>query len=154
MGAAWRSLAVVQRLGSRLVTRGLNATGLAKTVRAARARCLRRAAASRARCFARRCRHRLTAPPLPLPLTSPQLSDTASSRWYLLIECLPHVLGSIALRFLLADVLGLELFAVDVVSGFANSAIFVIAIMLAGVLEDYKESEGFPAEIAAHFDSM
>ena len=83
-----------------------------------------------------------------------QLSDTASSRWYLLIECLPHVLGSIALRFVLADVLGLELFAVDVVSGFANSAIFVIAIMLAGVLEDYKESEGFPAELAAHFDSM
>ena len=29
-----------------------------------------------------------------------------------------------------------------------------VAIMLAGVLEDYKESEGFPAEIASHFDSM
>jgi hypothetical protein len=105
----------------------------------------------------RRLRRRL--PPLtPLPARARaplgQLSDTASSRWDLLIECLPHVLGSIALRFVLADVLGLELFAVDVVSGFANSAIFVIAIMLAGVLEDYKESEGFPAELASHFDSM
>ena len=53
------------------------------------------------------------------------LAETASSRWYLLIECLPHVLGSIAMRFVLADVLNLELFAVDVVGGFANSAIFV-----------------------------
>jgi hypothetical protein len=92
--------------------------------------------------------------PLSLCALAAQLSDTASSRWYLLIECLPHVLGSIAMRFVLADMLGLELFAMDVVSGFANSAIFVIAIMLAGVLEDYKESEGFPAELASHFDSM
>ena len=62
---------------------------------------------------------------LPPHRCSLQLSDTTSSRWYLLIECLPHVLGSIARRFMLADVLGLELFANDVVSGFANSAIFV-----------------------------
>ena len=143
MGAAWRSLAVAQRLGSRICTRGLNATGLAKTVRAAAPARAHTAAAG-------------TSAAHPLPPRTPlgQLSDTASSRWYLLIECLPHVLGSIALRFVLADVLGLELFAVDVVSGFANSAIFVIAIMLAGVLEDYKESEGFPAELASHFDSM
>ena len=59
------------------------------------------------------------------PFALAQLSETASSRWYLLIECLPHVFGSIALRFVLADVLGLEIFAMDVVSGFANSAIFV-----------------------------
>ena len=42
----------------------------------------------------------------------------------------------------------------DTVSAFSNSAIFVVAIMLSGVLEDYKESEGFPAEIAAQFDSI
>jgi hypothetical protein len=133
MGAAWRSLAVVQRMASRVATRGLNATGLAKTVRAERSRRRTRGARAPGRTSdaARGLAphpHSLTYSLTPVripPFALAQLSETASSRWYLLIECLPHVFGSIALRFVLADVLGLEIFAMDVVSGFANSAIFV-----------------------------
>ena len=134
MGAAWRSLAVVQRMASRVATRGLNATGLAKTVRAERSRRRTRGArapgrtSDAARGLPLTHTHSLTYSLTPVripPFALAQLSETASSRWYLLIECLPHVFGSIALRFVLADVLGLEIFAMDVVSGFANSAIFV-----------------------------
>ena len=78
------ALGVLSRLAERVMKRGLDATGLAKT-----------------------------------------LTDTAKSRWYLLVECLPHVLGSIAMRFVLADVMGFEIFDLDTVGAFANSAIFV-----------------------------
>jgi hypothetical protein len=80
--------------------------------------------------------------------------DTEGSRWYILLAIAPNILGSVALRFVLGDLLQLELFDQDTVSAFSNSAIFVIAIMLAGVLEDYKESEGFPAELAAQLDAV
>lgn len=82
------------------------------------------------------------------------LADTASSRWYLLLDCVPTCCGVLAMRFLVADVMGLHFFPLETISSFANSAIFILAIMLAGVLEDYKESESIPAEIASCFDAI
>ena len=83
------------------------------------------------------------------------LATATSSRWYLILEIMPQVIFCIVARFLICDLFNFPgLFPADTVSNFSNSAIFVVAIMLAGVLEDYKESEGFPATIASHFDAI
>jgi hypothetical protein len=50
--------------------------------------------------------------------------------------------------------LGLSFFDEQLVAGFSNSAIFVLAILMAGVLEDYKESEAMPAALATSFDAV
>jgi hypothetical protein len=46
------------------------------------------------------------------------------------------------------------IFAAETVTPFTTASMFVIALMLSGVLEDYKESEKIPAEIACALDSL
>ena len=53
------------------------------------------------------------------------IAATAASRWYLLLEIMPQIFVTLAVRFVLADCIGLEIFDVDTVSAFSNSAIFV-----------------------------
>ena len=36
-----------------------------------------------------------------------RLADTAASRWYIIVEILPYIVGSIFARVVLADVLGM-----------------------------------------------
>ncbi len=84
----------------------------------------------------------------------PLLERLVGTRWYLLGRTVPYVIVSFAARFLLADVLRLEIFSKDLVSGFAQSAIFVLAILISGVLEDYKEAEAMPADLASELMGM
>ncbi len=53
------------------------------------------------------------------------IAATAASRWYLLLEIIPQIIVTLFIRFLLADCIGIEIFDVDTVSDFSNSAIFV-----------------------------
>jgi hypothetical protein len=53
------------------------------------------------------------------------IAATAASRWYLLLEIMPQIFVTLAVRFVLADCLRIEIFDVDTVSAFSNSAIFV-----------------------------
>ena len=48
------------------------------------------------------------------------------------------------------------MFAVDasVVSSFLGASIFVLAIVLGGVMQDYKESEKIPSEIESQFQFL
>jgi len=72
-----------------------------------------------------------------LPCVAPALAGVAGSRWYILLSVLPKVGLCLALRAA-ALALGLTFFSEDLVNGFSNSAIFVVAILMSGVLEDYK----------------
>jgi hypothetical protein len=67
---------------------------------------------------------------LSLPLT---LASLVPGRWRLMAENLPLVLLSLALR-LLVELLGLGVISADTVGAFSNSAIFVIALMVSGVV--------------------
>ena len=53
------------------------------------------------------------------------IAATAASRWYLLLEIMPQIFVTLLIRFILADCLRIEIFEVDTVSAFSNSAIFV-----------------------------
>jgi hypothetical protein len=53
------------------------------------------------------------------------IAATAASRWYLLLEIIPQIIVTLIIRFILADCLGIEIFDVETVSDFSNSAIFV-----------------------------
>lgn len=62
------------------------------------------------------------------------------------MRCTPSVINrvpapSLPRAALLPAPLCRTIFDNDTVSAFSNSAIFVVAIMLSGVLEDYKEAE-------------
>ena len=53
-----------------------------------------------------------------------RLADTASSRWYIIVEILPYIVGSLFARALFADVLGLCVFvAAGVPSAAAASSL-------------------------------
>ena len=81
-------------------------------------------------------------------------SALLESRWYLLLRTLPKVAAALALRLLCAHALGMEWFSAETVNGFSQSAIFVLAILVSGVLEDYKESEGLPAALASEVEGL
>jgi hypothetical protein len=78
-----------------------------------------------------------------------------AGRWYLLIEILPPVVIVSVLRLVLAWQLP-NLCSIDpgTVAAFSNSAIFVIALMLACVLTNYGEAEAIPGEIASELDAL
>jgi len=67
---------------------------------------------------------------------------------------LPKCLYAILLRLFLAELLNIRIFSTDLANTFSQSAIFVLAILIAGVLEDYKEAETVPASIAACLDDF
>ena len=81
------------------------------------------------------------------------ITELLNTRWYLLLRTLPKLLVALLLRAV-AELLGLEIFSAEIVAGFANSAIFVVAILMSGVLEDYKESESLPSSLASDVEGM
>jgi hypothetical protein len=81
------------------------------------------------------------------------ITELLNTRWYLLLRTLPKLLVALLLRAV-AELLGLEIFSAEIVAGFANSAIFVVAILMSGVLEDYKESESLPSSVARVVEGM
>ena len=81
------------------------------------------------------------------------IGRVAGSRWYLLLRTVPRVILACLTRLVLVDWLHLGVFPADIVNTFSQTAIFVVAILLSGVLEDYKEAEGFPDALAAEFEA-
>ena len=83
-----------------------------------------------------------------------------------LLTVVPLVLLTVLVRVLLQvltrgefssspDAAGFQgIFAAETVTPFTTASMFVIALMLSGVMEDYKESEKIPAEIACALDSL
>jgi hypothetical protein len=82
------------------------------------------------------------------------IASLLETRWYLLLRTIPKMLVGVALRFFCAEVLGIEVFSADIVNGFSQSPVFVLAILISGVLEDYKESEGMPATLASEVEGI
>ena len=82
------------------------------------------------------------------------LASLLESRWYLLLRTLPKVFVACLARLIVGELLGIKLFSSEIVNGFSQSAIFVLAILISGVLEDYKEGEGLPASLASEVEGM
>ena len=71
------------------------------------------------------------------------------------LATLPWVALVLLVRALLEVFLGFEgIFSAETVTPFTTASMFVIAIILGGVLEDYKEAERIPAEMAGALDSL
>ncbi|MBI3430251.1 MAG: hypothetical protein HY050_09420 [Actinobacteria bacterium] len=76
------------------------------------------------------------------------------SRYKVLLEAWVIVSGVIGLK-LIADFLNLEFINMTpLFTSIIAGSVFVISIILAGTMADYKESEKMPAEIVASLDSI
>lgn len=73
-----------------------------------------------------------------------------------MVKVIPWTLLCIGIRVALAlsplEFIGV--FATDTITPFTTASMFVIAIVLDGVLEDYKEAEQIPAQIVGAFDAL
>jgi hypothetical protein len=87
---------------------------------------------------------------------APLLARLGFARYKIFLKVVPVVVISIGVRAILeATVDGFDgLIASTTVTPFATASMFVIALMLAGVLEDYKEAERIPANLTNVFDSL
>lgn len=75
-------------------------------------------------------------------------------RWRIATETLLIVAGIVALR-LLAHFLSIDFIALSpLYSSVVGGGIFVIGLLVAGTLVDYKEAEKMPAEIAAGLENI
>ena len=76
------------------------------------------------------------------------LCGAGADRLYLLADVLPLALAACALRGA-AQAAGVQpLFDAETTTSFTQAALFVIAIVLSGVLQEYGEAERLPAELA------
>ncbi len=75
-------------------------------------------------------------------------------RWRLLVDTAIIMAVILAVK-LIADALGWEFFHVSpLFTSIIAGGIFIVSILLAGTLADYKESEKLPSEIAAALESI
>jgi len=92
-----------------------------------------------------------------MPLTDRIRQMRQSMRWRrraLLVGTLPPVLAVVAAKLAL-EWLGLEFISVSPLhTSVVAGAIFIIGLMLAGMMSDYKESERLPTETAAAMESI
>ncbi len=76
-------------------------------------------------------------------------------KWKLMLTTMPYVLVAVALRLILDYVLKfhgvVEFTDVGMV---LTGGVFLIGVMLAGTMSDYKESEKLPAEVACVLETM
>lgn len=100
----------------------------------------------------RRVLHRLTK----LPEHADVFVRLGLARFEVILKVLPVVTLAVIIRASLefSDVNFKGIIASETVTPFATASMFVIALMLAGVLEDYKEAERIPANIANSMDSL
>lgn len=69
-------------------------------------------------------------------------------RWSILLKVFSFVLVLLAIKVVI-EFLGLDLIAISpLVTAFVGGVIFLIAIILAGTLSDYKEGEKIPSELS------
>jgi len=91
-----------------------------------------------------------------LPEHAPLIARLGFARYKIFIKVIPIVIISIAIRAILEATIDSfdGLIQSSTVTPFAASSMFVIALMLAGVMEDYKEAERIPANITNIIDSL
>lgn len=76
------------------------------------------------------------------------------TKWGLILKAFWITMGLLVVR-LVFDYLGLDLLSVtNLITAFIGGAIFTIAIIFAGTLTDYKESERIPGEIVTSIRSL
>jgi uncharacterized membrane protein len=75
-------------------------------------------------------------------------------KWGIIIKAFIIILPLVAIKTVL-HFLNLEIIAVGpVITALVAGVFFVIAIILSGVLADYKESEKIPGELAASIEAL
>jgi len=74
----------------------------------------------------------------------------------MVVRVLPFMLAPLGLRILLQFLIpGWDgIFEVTSVTPFATATMFIMAVLLGGVLEDYKEAEKVPSELSNSLDSL
>ena len=79
---------------------------------------------------------------------------TFMTKWGLIFKALGITLALLVVR-LVFDYLGFDILSVtNLITAFIGGAIFTIAIIFAGTLTDYKESEKIPGEIVTSIRSL
>ena len=78
------------------------------------------------------------------------------ARYKVILQVIPWTLLCLGIRLALAlsPIQFTGVFATETVTPFTTSSMFVIAIILAGVLDDYKEAEKIPADIVCTLDAL
>lgn len=78
------------------------------------------------------------------------------SKYKVILQVIPWTLLCLGIRLALAlsPIQFTGVFATETVTPFTTSSMFVIAIILAGVLDDYKEAEKIPADIVCTLDAL
>lgn len=78
------------------------------------------------------------------------------SHYKVILHVIPWTLLCLGIRLALAlsPIQFTGVFATETVTPFTTSSMFVIAIILAGVLDDYKEAEKIPADIVCTLDAL
>jgi hypothetical protein len=78
------------------------------------------------------------------------------SRYKVILQVIPWTLLCLGIRLALAlsPIQFTGVFATETVTPFTTSSMFVIAIILAGVLDDYKEAEKIPADLVCTIDAL
>jgi hypothetical protein len=75
--------------------------------------------------------------------------------WRLLIETAVIVVGIVLVKVLFVEQLSLEFFTLSpLFTSIIAGGIFVVSILLAGVIADYKESDKVPSEISAAIEAI
>lgn len=83
------------------------------------------------------------------------LSRLGLLRYKIALKTLPIVVGALVARAVLEEGLGFEGMILDsVVSSFTWPCMMAIGVLLQGVIEDYKEAERIPGQIAVVCDSL
>ncbi|MDX1959789.1 MAG: hypothetical protein SFU98_14535 [Leptospiraceae bacterium] len=77
------------------------------------------------------------------------------AKWKLLLSCIPYVLVVAGLDYFVSEVIGFSgIVEFADVALVLTGGIFLIGFMLAGTMQDYKESEKIPGELASFFESL
>lgn len=85
---------------------------------------------------------------------SSQTMGILMNKWGLILRATGFTFVLLVARVIF-DYLNLDIFSLtNLITAFISGAIFTIAIIFAGVLTDYKESEKIPGEIATAIRTM
>ena len=83
-----------------------------------------------------------------------QMWNTAS-KWGIFLKAFPYVISVLAARYLVQHVLEIKVaFNFGDISSILTATTLIVALMLTGVLADYKESEKIPTTIARSLDAF
>ncbi len=83
------------------------------------------------------------------------LSQSLKNKWLLVVKALPFAVAAVVLRFIVINVLNVNLtLKFTDISPILTGLTFILGLMLAGVLTDYKEAEKLPAVVARSLNDL